>query len=90
MRPVTKRVAWLCLLLTLLLAISFAAHRHLNSSDEAQCTVCIVAHSTSPVLGYHLPAVVLVLVLLLVQIETASTRQRLVPFALSVRPPPAL
>jgi hypothetical protein len=89
MRSVLKPIAGLCLLLTVVSAYGFATHQHSSSLDEAQCSVCVVAHSSSPAATYKLPTAVLVLACIIVQAEPASAKQRLVPFALSVRPPPA-
>jgi len=89
MRLFLKQIAWLCLLLTLLSAYAFAVHQHSGALDEAQCTVCTVAHSASPVIISNLPFAILFLVLLLIRARMISSKQRLVPFALTVRPPPA-
>ena len=88
MRSVLRPIAWLCLLLTLLSAYSVAAHQHSSFGDEAQCSVCVVAHSASPVATSKVPSTLLVLVVLIVLAEPVSAKQRLVPFALTVRPPP--
>lgn len=90
MRAASRRIAWLCLLLTLLSAYVFATHQHFSSSDEAQCTVCVVAHSASPIATSTLPNPVLVLLQLAVVGEPLSAKQRLIAFALSVRPPPVV
>jgi hypothetical protein len=90
MRSVMKPVAWLCLLLTLVSAYGFAAHHHSSSLDEAQCAVCVVAHSASPAASCKLPSTTVVLVQFVVQPEPRSAKQRLIPFALTVRPPPAV
>jgi hypothetical protein len=90
MRSVSKRLSWLCLLLTLWSAYSFAAHHHSTSGDEAQCTVCVVAHTASPAVASTLPNPILVLVRLIVVGEPASAKQHLIAFARSVRPPPAV
>ena len=90
MRSVLKPVAGLCLLLMLVSAYGFAAHQHSSSLDEAQCTVCVIAHSASPAASCELPSAFLILVLLLVLAEPLSVKQRLIPFALTVRPPPAV
>jgi hypothetical protein len=83
-------MAWLCLLSTLLSAYGFATHQHSNSLEESQCTICVVAHSASPVAPSNLPRVVLVLVPLVVLAESLFAKQSFVPFALSVRPPPGV
>jgi hypothetical protein len=90
MRSVLKPIAGLCILLMLVSAYGFAVHQHSSALEEAQCTVCVIAHSASPVAACILPSVFLILVLLLVVAEPISAKQRLVPFALSVRPPPAV
>jgi len=90
MRSVLKPIAALCLLLMFVSAYGFAAHQHSSSLDEAQCTVCVVAHSASAVAIYKLPSTIPVLVRLLLLAEPLSAKQRLVPFALTVRPPPVL
>ena len=90
MRSVLKRTAWLCLLSTLLSAYVFAIHQHFGSVDETQCPVCVVAHSASPIATSPLPNPVFVLVRLAVVGEPVSVKQRLIAFALSVRPPPSV
>lgn len=90
MHSLIKRKAWFCLLLILLSAYGFAAHHHSSSSDEAQCTICVAAHSASPVAKSTLPSPVLFPSLLGVVGEPVSARQRLTAFALSVRPPPSV
>ena len=90
MRSVTKWIAWLCLLSTVLSAYSFATHQHSNSLDESQCTICVVAHSASPVASSKLPSAVVVPIRRLVLAGQISAKQHLVPFALTVRPPPAV
>ena len=90
MRSVLKPVAWLCLLLTVVSAYVFAAHQHSSLHDEAQCTICVVAHSASPIPAAILPTVFLVLILLILIAGPVSAKQRLVPFALTVRPPPSV
>ena len=88
MRAVVKQIALLCLLLTLLSAYGFAAHHHSSPGDDAQCTICVVAHSASPVARSILLGAFLHLILLIQVAGPVSTKQRLVPFALTVRPPP--
>jgi hypothetical protein len=90
MRSALKPVAWLCLLLTFASAYSFAAHQHSNPLDEAKCTICVVAHSASPAASCKLPSATLFLVQFVVLAEPRPAKQRLAPFALSVRPPPSV
>lgn len=88
MRSVSKQIAWLCLLLTLLSAYAFVAHQHSSSAEESQCAVCVAAHSVTPTAASNVSTTVLVPVLPVVLAEPLSAKQRLVPFALTVRPPP--
>ena len=88
MRSWSKRIAWFCLLLTLSAAYSLAAHEHSNSIDAAKCTVCVAAHSASPVTTARLPNAVFVPLHSVSTAEPVSAKQRLISFALSVRPPP--
>jgi hypothetical protein len=90
MRSVLKQIAWVCLLLTLLSAYSIVTHQHSSSENEAQCPVCVIAHSASPAVAPSLPGAILVLVLLLILAEPVPAKQRLVPSALTVRPPPVV
>jgi hypothetical protein len=88
MRSWSKRIAWLCLLLTLSAAYSLAAHNHSNSIDAAKCTVCVAAHSASPVTAARLPHAVFVPLRIISAAEPVAAKQRLIAFALFVRPPP--
>jgi hypothetical protein len=90
MRSVLKPIAGFCLFLMLVSAYGFAVHQHSSAIDEAQCNICVIAHSASPAAACTLPTAFFILVLLLVVAEPISAKQRLVPFALSVRPPPAV
>jgi len=89
MRSKSKRIAWLCLLLTLLSVYAFAVHHHSGSDDPATCTVCVAAHSASPVASSALPQSVLVPIQVVQAAEPVDdAQQRLIAFALTVRPPP--
>ena len=90
MRSVVKPIAGLCLLLIVVSAFAFAAHQHSSSLDETKCTVCVVAHSASPSATCSLPTGTFVLAQLVVLAQPVSAKQRLVPFALTVRPPPTI
>lgn len=89
MRSVLKPLAALCILVMFVSAYGFAVHQHSSFSDEAQCTICVVAHSASPTTPSTLLSAVFVLVLAVVVAERVSAKQRLIAFALTVRPPPA-
>jgi hypothetical protein len=88
MRPTLKRVAWLCLALTLWSLIAAATHSHSSLDDSATCTVCVAAHSASPVVVSTLPDTAFTPVQLVLVADPVSAKQRLIPFALTVRPPP--
>ena len=87
MRSISKRIALLCVLLILGSAVAFAAHHHSNATESAGCTVCVAVHSASPKTPTLLPHVTFVVVSTL-RTKPVSAKQRLVAFALSVRPPP--
>jgi hypothetical protein len=89
-RWTSKSIALLCLLLAFWSAISFAAHQHSNATEAANCTVCIAAHSASPKTTTTLPKVMFVPVSSLRPEPVSAKQQRLIAFALSVRPPPVL
>jgi hypothetical protein len=86
-RSISKRIASVCLLLTLWSVYAFAAHHHSNSTEAVKCTVCVAAHSASPVASSKLPNASFV-PLCTVAAEPVTAKQRLVTFALNVRPPP--
>jgi len=89
MRSFVKAIALLCLLLTISSALAVAAHDHSNPIDAAKCTVCIAAHSASPRPILIVKPVKFVAVCT-VEAKPVASKQRLVFFALSVRPPPAV
>ena len=87
MRLFSKYVALVCLLLTLGSAVAVVAHHHSGPNDSAKCTVCAAAHSARPSITSTLSSVALKPIAS-IRIVTAPTQQRLVSFALNVRPPP--
>jgi hypothetical protein len=89
MRLVSKRIALLCLLLTFWSAVAFVAHHHSSATDALKCTVCVAAHSSSPNTTSALSNATFIRVST-VQLAPVSAKQRLVTFALSVRPPPSV
>ena len=89
MRSISKKIACLCVLLTFWSAMAFAAHQHSNATDSATCTVCVAAHSASPKTTVSLPKVLFVSVCTF-RPKPVSAKQRLIAFALSVRPPPGI
>lgn len=89
MRSFSKKVAVLCLLLTLWSAVAFAAHHHSSAAEAAKCTVCIAAHSASPKATSAVLKATFVAVSTF-RAEPVSAKQRLIAFALRVRPPPSV
>lgn len=88
MRLIWKPVACLCLLLTLWSAVAFVAHHHTDGNESAKCTVCVAALSASPT-ATSLPVQATLSVVSTFQAEPVATaKQRLLAFALTVRPPP--
>lgn len=89
MRSISKRIAMLCLLLTLWSAVAFAVHQHSSAAEAAKCTICIAAHSASPKVTTTLPKVLFVSASTFLP-EPISAKQRVIAFALWVRPPPSV
>ncbi|MGC1648668.1 MAG: hypothetical protein WA741_22855, partial [Candidatus Sulfotelmatobacter sp.] len=54
MRSISKRIAYLCVLLTFWSALAFALHHHSSATEGATCTVCVAAHSASPEVPFAL------------------------------------
>jgi hypothetical protein len=88
MRSISKRIACVCVVLIFWSAIAFATHQDSDATESGICTVCIAAHSAAP---EALPTplhVTFVAISTLRAEPSISAKQRLVTFALSVRPPP--
>ena len=89
MRSVAKTIGWLCLLLTIWLAIASVAHYHVNANDSATCTVCIASHSSTAPALYSPPKVAFVFVAT-IRAKFLFARLDLLAFELSVRSPPSI
>jgi len=89
MRSFSKKVALVCLLLTVWSAVGLAAHHHSSRIEAARCSVCVTAHSAAPKAIATLPQAEFVYAPAPV-LDTVSTQQRLISFALRVRPPPSV
>jgi hypothetical protein len=76
-------------LLTIWSAIAFITHQHSSATEAAKCTVCVAAHSASPKATSNLLKATFVAVSA-VQPQPVSAKQRLIVFALNVRPPPGV
>ncbi|HTC45762.1 MAG TPA: hypothetical protein VK722_00445 [Candidatus Aquilonibacter sp.] len=89
MRSISKRVAWLSLLLTLWSAFAFAVHRHSSQDESTTCQVCVAAHSASPASPSVAPKPVFRRVVTF-RPQASRAKQHLAIFALYVRPPPTV
>jgi len=89
MQRMAKSAAVLCMLLVLCSSIALVTHQHSDPVEAAKCTVCIAAHSAAPVASFILPNFGAATVVA-IPLQESSSQQRLVTFALSVRPPPAV
>jgi hypothetical protein len=89
MQAISKRIAWLSLLLTLWSAVAFAVHHHSTQDESATCQVCVAAHSAAPTNASVAPKPVFRRVIRFRPKPTAA-KQQLIAFALYVRPPPAV
>jgi hypothetical protein len=88
-KSISKRIAWLSLLLTLWSALAFAVHHHSSQDESTTCQVCVAAHSASPATVLPSPKPVFRRVLQF-RPQPTDAKQRLVAFALYVRPPPSV
>jgi hypothetical protein len=89
MKSISKRIALFCALLTLWSAVALVAHHHSSATESAKCTVCVTAHSSAPKTTSNFAPATWATVSQ-VRSEPVSAKQRIVAFALSVRPPPAV
>jgi hypothetical protein len=88
-RSISKRIACLLVLLTFWSAIAAAAHQHSSVVESAKCSVCAVAQSASPKAPSTLTPVTFVIIATF-QPQSVPAKQRLIAFALCVRPPPSV
>lgn len=87
LRRIFQLVAIVCLLLTVTSSFAAVLHVHSTPAESLNCQVCVLAHSTAPaaIQTAARPTFFRVADILLPELRT---RQRLIVFALSVRPPP--
>lgn len=88
MLPLSKRVAWLCVVLTLWSALAFAVHHHADGEDSAHCPICVAALTASPAQPALAPRVTMLAVSTVETAPDIAAKQRVAAFALTVRPPP--
>jgi hypothetical protein len=89
MRSLARPIAWLCLVLIFGSAWAVIAHRHSSEAKSSSCQVCVVAHSCAPASVSPSPRPVFPRIVEL-GYQIIDAKQRLIPFALSIRPPPNL
>ena len=66
-----------------------STHNHPNKTESASCSICVMAHSTAPVIGSHQAKPVFEAVGLL-QEEEVTAKARLSVFDLGNRGPPVV
>jgi hypothetical protein len=82
-------LAWLCLSLIVWTAMAETTHNHPNKAESASCSICVVAHSASPVVSSSQARPVFAAVGLL-QEEDVIAKTRLSVLDLGIRGPPAV
>jgi len=87
MRSFSKPVAWFCLLLMCGSAWVVAVHHHADEAKAASCQVCIAAHTAAPTTTLPNPKPIFWRLFAVVP-EISDAKQRLLAFALVIRPPP--
>jgi len=89
MRFTSRWLAWLCLSMLLWTAVVESTHNHPNQTESASCSICIVAHSTTPTASCDHARPVFETIGLL-QEEEVIAKARLSVFELGIRGPPAV
>jgi hypothetical protein len=89
MRQSSKKIAVFCLLLALWSVLAIVAHHHSSANEALTCRVCVAAHSAAPIAAAIAPTSTFVPIAAF-RPEAVSAQHRLIAFALSVRPPPAV
>jgi hypothetical protein len=80
-------LTWLCLSLMLWATVAEATHNHARQSESTSCTICIVAHSSTPAPSCSHTAPVFAAVGLL-QEKEVSAKVWVGIFDLGIRGPP--
>jgi hypothetical protein len=89
MRFTSRWLTWLCLSLMLWTAVAESTHNHPNKTESASCSICAVAHSTTPTATSNQVRPVFAAIGLL-QEEEVIAKARLSVFDLGIRGPPAI
>ncbi len=89
MRSAFRWLTLLCLSLILWTAVAESTHNHANKTESATCSICVVAHSATPVVSSHQARPVFAAIGLL-QEKEVSAKARLSVFDLGIRGPPVV
>jgi hypothetical protein len=89
MRFTCRWLTWLCLSLMLWTAVVESTHNHPNQTESASCSICVVAHSTTPAASCNHTRPVFEAVGLL-QEEEVIAKARFSVCDLGIRGPPAV
>jgi hypothetical protein len=81
--------AWFCVSLMLWAAAAESTHNHPTRTESASCSICVVAHSASPMLSSGRTAPLFAAIGLL-QEEDFIAKAGLDVFEVGIRGPPAL
>jgi hypothetical protein len=88
-RSISKKIALVCMLLTFWSVIAVVAHQHSSTTEASTCSICVAAHSASPKINAN-PLKATFIAVSTIKAQPVSAKQRLVIFALTVRPPPSV
>lgn len=89
MRLNFRWLAWICLSLMLWTAVAESTHNHANKTESAACSICAIAHGTTPAASTYQARPVFATIGLL-QEEEISANARLSVFDVGIRGPPAV
>jgi len=89
MRSASRWLAWFCLSLMLWTAAAESAHHHANKTEPASCSMCVVAHSTSPTASSNHAKPFFIAIGLLQEKETVA-KARIHSSDSGIRGPPAI
>lgn len=89
MRFTGRWLTWFCLSLMLWAAVVEPTHNHPNKAESSSCSICVVAHSSTPTANVNYARPVFATIGLL-QEEAVIAKPRLGVFDLGIRGPPAV
>ncbi len=89
MRFTFRWLTWLCLSLMLWTAVVESTHNHPNKGEDASCSICVAAHTTTPAASCSHARPVFAAVGVL-QEEEVIAKARLSVFELGIRGPPVV